>query len=150
MPYFELTELAALIPSTWLVGALDDSASGAAEMFEAARAAAEGEINGWIGLRYPLPIDPVPPFVKDAAMKMAAEICYARRGQIEAFPWVTALAVLRGTATQPGTLSKIAAGEIPLYPLVAPAPGASTRPGATSSISGERSKVHSHRGSTAC
>ena len=98
--------------------------------------------------RYPLPIDPVPPFIKDAAMKIAAEICYARRGQIEAFPWTAALAVLRGTNAQPGVLQQIASGKVPLYPLIAPAPGASAKSG--SSISAERSKVHSRGGSTLC
>ncbi len=148
MPYFELTELEALIPAEWLLQALDDENSGTAEMFEAARSAAEGEINGWIGLRYLLPIDPVPPFIKDAALKLAAELCYARRGQIEQFPWTNALNVLRGNLTAPGVFARIATGEIPLYPLAAPAAGAATK--SAPAVSGERSKVHTRHGSTMC
>ena len=61
-------------------------------------------------------ISPVPLFIKQAAMKFAAELCYARRGAADQFPWKEAVTVLRGNGMVTGTMTKIATGEIPLFP----------------------------------
>lgn len=108
--YFEIEKLEALIPADWLIGSLDDDANGSAEMFDSAREVAEDEINGYIGLRYELPLGTVPLFIKSGALYLAAEVCYARRGQSEAFPWA------ENTKTLRSMLKSIARGEVPLYP----------------------------------
>lgn len=138
--YFELADLEPLIPGDWLLGSLDDDSSGTAEMFEGARKVAEDEINGLVGLRYELPLDPVPLFISSGALHIAAEVCYSRRGQGEAFPWKGQCSSLRAL------LREIARGETPLYPKS----GGNTKAKGTSKAYTEPSKVHSSGGRTGC
>lgn len=138
--YFELADLEALIPGDWLLGALDDSSSGTAEMFNAARQAAEDEINGLVSLRYELPLDPVPLFIKSGSLYIAAEVCFNRRGQQESFPWKDNCAALRKL------LREIARGETPLYPKS----GDGAKAKGSSKAYTEPSKVHSASGRTGC
>lgn len=133
--YFEIEKLEALIPATWLLGALDDDGNGTAEMFEEARTVAEEEINGHLGLRYELPLDPVPLFVQSVALYLAAELCYARRGEAEAFPFKDKVENARSL------LTKIAEGKVPLYPK---SDGGSKAKGAAKAYVGVN-KVHSDR-----
>lgn len=133
--YFEIEKLEALIPSTWLLGALDDDGNGTAEMFDEARTVAEQEIDGHIGLRYALPLDPVPLFVQSVALYLAAELCYARRGEAEAFPFKDKVENARAL------LTKIAEGKVPLYPK---ADSGSKAKGAAKAYVGVN-KVHSDR-----
>lgn len=138
--YFELSGLEALIPADWLLGALDDDSSGTAEMFDQARQAAEDEINGYVGLRYELPLDPVPLFIKSGAVYIAAEVCYNRRSQGDVFPWKDNCKALRAL------LREIARGETPLYPKT----GEGSKAKGSSKAYTEPSKVHSSSGRTGC
>ena len=133
--YFDIEKLEALIPATWLISALDDDANNSAEMFDQARQVAEDEINGLIGLRYALPLEPVPLFIQSGALYIAAEVCYNRRGESEAFPWKDNVKGLRSL------LKDIARGDVPLYPK----DGEKAVAKGKSKAYVERSKVHSNR-----
>lgn len=135
MPYFTFDELTALIPEGWLVESLDDDASGTAELFSEVQASAENAVNAPLSLRYAVPV-PSTPFIKRAALLIAAETCYARRGQMERFPYKDEL---NGKDGQKGgvrhMLEQIAKGEMQLAPaLVAANPSGAiiTEPSRTS------------------
>ncbi len=118
MDYFTFAELTALIPEGWLVESLDDDASGNAELFSEVQDSAGNAVNAMLSLRYAVPV-PATPFIRRAALLIAAETCYARRGQVERFPYCEEL---NGKDGQKGgirhMLEQLARGEMQLSPTV--------------------------------
>ncbi|BET67206.1 hypothetical protein ASA1KI_21240 [Opitutales bacterium ASA1] len=111
--YTTMTEMNALIPSAFLVQALDDDRDGVADASAWADVlrAASDEINGVLGTKYPVPFaNPVPALVLDAARVFCAELLYNRRGFSgeEKNPWAARAAAIRKT------LQAIAKGDLPL------------------------------------
>lgn len=130
MAYFTLTELKALVPDGWVTDALDDDANGSGEQFAEVLAVAEKEVNGILGLRYDVPLSPVPDAVSTIALYIAAEIVYGRRGMADRYPYKDATGIHRRT------LRDIGAGTLPLSPT-------KDRKDASISIISEASKTHS-------
>jgi hypothetical protein len=130
MAYFTFDELKGIVPDGWVTAALDDDANGDAEQFDVVQAVAEKEVNGVVGMRYAVPLNPVPEVLSTIAVYIAAEIVYGRRNQIEHFPYVDKLAVMRRQ------LRDIGAGTLPLTPT-------KDREKASVSIISEGSRVYS-------
>lgn len=115
MSYFVLSDLEALIPSGWVVEALDDDADGESDalLFDQVRTLAEAEVNGKIGRRYAVPLSPaegssLAQWLKHAAAMLAAGICYKRREVWDRCPYRDEIGDIRKD------LDKIAAGDMPL------------------------------------
>lgn len=90
MPYFEHSDLTALIPAAFLAQALDDDNDGREDAFEAVRSAVSGDVDAALASRYAVPFTVVPVVVKRAAITLACELCYSRRGvPNEQNPWFT-------------------------------------------------------------
>jgi hypothetical protein len=121
MAYFTFAELTALIPEGWLTASLDDESSGDSASFEVVQASAEDAVNAILSVRYAVPVAATP-FVKRAALLIAAETCYNRRQQGNIFPYKEEL---NGKDGQKGgiryMLEQIAKGEMDLAPSVTPA-----------------------------
>lgn len=116
MPYATYNDIAALIPPAFLVQALDDNGDGAADdgVFDLVLGQVSDDINGYLGLRYALPLgEPYPDIVVSAARVFVAEKLYKRRGTAdEANPW-------SAEASQKRTILKdISLGKAPLSPTI--------------------------------
>jgi phage gp36-like protein len=83
MAYFELSDLEALIPPTFLTQALDDDADGEIDAFTAVQAQACRMVDEILESRFSVPFNPVPNKIKGAAVLFACWLCYARRGTPE-------------------------------------------------------------------
>jgi hypothetical protein len=128
MPYIELADMQAALPPEITENLLDDHGVGLGDAAAWAKivAAVSREIDGKLGMRFAVPLSPVPAVVHDAAFVLAAEALYHRRGYYgEANPWTARAQGIRGTqgqqGGQPGLLDRIATGEIPLTAAAEPA-----------------------------
>lgn len=116
MPYLMLSQLSAVLPPQFLVQALDDDGDGNADpgVWESVVAAVSTEIDGNLGSRFATPFaNPIPAVVADAALKLAAEALYLRRGfgsEEKPNPWAARAKEARAR------LAAIAAGDQPLTP----------------------------------
>jgi phage gp36-like protein len=83
--YCTLDDLRAQVPEAVLVDLTDDEGTGAinADRVNAAIASASSEIDGYCQSRYPVPFDPVPPFIKKLAVDITLYNLFARRGYDE-------------------------------------------------------------------
>ena len=123
MPYVQLSDLAGSIPSEFLTQALDDNRDGTIDepVFDGIVADVGNQIDGYIGLRYAIPLVPnltlypntygYPPVLTNAARVFTLEQLYKRRGVTdEKNPWAA-------QAGQTRTLLKaISLGQSPLAP----------------------------------
>lgn len=130
MPYVTLTDLQGKIPGPFLSEALDDGPDiTPASVWDLIAAGVGKEIDGILGTRYPVPFsNPVPAVVSRAAIVLASEAIFLRRGKDEN-PYTKQAAAVRNQ------LGKIGSGEQPLAPVALRAqPTAILAPsGATSS-----------------
>lgn len=112
MPYVELADLQAVIPTAWLTESLDDDGDGVIDAWTAVQAGACRAVDAILGGRFSTPFtDPVPAIVREAAFQFAAESCYTRRGvPFDQNPFGKSASTIRAQ------LRQIAAGEIPLDP----------------------------------
>ena len=121
MAYFQLSDLAGIIPSEFLTQALDDTNSGQINqaLFNQIAQDVSDVIDGYLGTRFAVPFqtNPVtglyPPFVFNAAKKLCAEQLYKRRGITDdKNPWSAECSQLR-------TMMKaMALGDAPLDPSI--------------------------------
>jgi phage gp36-like protein len=95
--YFTLQDLEALIPSAFLVQALDDDNDGVMDAFEVVKTQAQSEVDAYLEPRFSVPLaGRIPRLVNKAATTLAAELCYRRRGTPdESNPWAKAGAAMR-------------------------------------------------------
>jgi phage gp36-like protein len=114
MPYVELSDLEAVIPSGFLTEALDDDNDGVIDAWTAVQAAACRAVDAILGKRFAVPFtDPAPATVREAAFLFAAEACYTRRGvEFDKNPFGKSAAAARSD------LRAIARGDEPLAPSV--------------------------------
>lgn len=83
MPYIEQSELSGLLPTEFVIEALDDDEDGAADAAAWAEVVAEVQeaIDGPLSTRFPTPFaEPLPKILKRCARYFAVEQLYARRG----------------------------------------------------------------------
>lgn len=81
--YATLQQVASLIPSELILGALDDNRDGAVDedVSLAMQTAVDSEIDSLLGQRYPVPFAaPLPSVVSNAAIVLRCEALYLRRG----------------------------------------------------------------------
>lgn len=102
--YFTYDDLKALIPGAFLLQALDDDGDGVIDAFEIVRDQAQGEVDAHLSARFAVPITSnVPPIAKRAAMILAAELCYQRRGTPpDQNPWAKQAEAMRKTLVMIG------------------------------------------------
>ena len=128
--YVALSDLQALVPGPFISEALDDGESiTPSEVWDSVASAVGKEIDGILGGRYAVPfVPPVPAVVTRAAVVLAGETLYLRRGKTDN-PFTEGAKAVRDQ------LNKIGFGEQPLAPIVQRAqPTAILAPaGATSS-----------------
>jgi phage gp36-like protein len=105
MAYIEQTDLAGKIPPSILLKAVDDNGDGVedAGIWTAIATSVDETIDGYLEMRFFLPLPAVPKFIKDTARILACEACYDRVGfSGEKNPWSerakAALAVLERIA----------------------------------------------------
>ncbi len=111
--YCDLSDIQAIIPPDFLTQALDDDGDGIADAGALVIAGACREVDAILGVRYTVPLDPVPPVATHAAVTLAAEACYLRRGAAgDKNPYHAAAAAVRQQ------LRDIAAGALPLDPSI--------------------------------
>lgn len=147
MPYVTLAQIRAALPAEITAQLLDEHGSGApdAGTWAEVLAAVETEIDGKLAARFTLPLPgPTPVILRYAALTLAAELLYQRRGYHgESNPWTKRAELVRGTqgqqGGQPGLLDRIVGGEVPLTASTAPA-----KPQATAITS--PAKTHSQGG----
>lgn len=127
MSYVTLAQMKSVLPADLFAQLLDDSGSGVADptLWPEIVAAVTQEIDGKLGMRYPLPLTSVPPVIVHAALVLAAEAVYQRKNFYgDANPWAARANGIRGTlgqqGGQPGLLDRIASGETPLTPALKP------------------------------
>jgi len=116
MPYFTWADLTNEIPEDFAIQALDEAgtatvAADVEDAFAVLRTAASEDVDSYLEGRYAVPLTgTIPLAVKRAAILLAAQGCYARRGAPERFPKPKQLeAALR-------TLEKIRDGKTQLTP----------------------------------
>jgi phage gp36-like protein len=114
MSYFALSDLEALIPGDFLTQALDDDGDGVADAWQIVQTAACREVDAILGVRYAVPLPaPYPAVAVHAAVTLAAEACYLRRGMTdEKNPFSKSADAVRKQ------LREIAAGALPLDPQI--------------------------------
>jgi len=109
--YTTLDQVQALIPGEFLTQSLDDNGDGVIDAWDSVSAAVDTRINGILGTRYAVPFSPVPPVVADAALMLACEMCYGRRGvSAKENPFAAQAEQTRKL------LAEIAAGDMALFP----------------------------------
>ena len=84
MAYSTITDIKKLLPEEALIELTDDENTGAvndARVTEAI-AAADAEIDGYVGGRYGVPLSPVPTAIKRLSVDMAVYHLYSRRQEI--------------------------------------------------------------------
>ncbi len=122
MAYVTSAQLRAALPPEMTAQLLDDHGTGEADSsaWSEIQAAVQTEIDGKVGMRYPVPFtDPAPAVIRNAAFILAAELIYQRKGFFnDGNPWTKRAQDIRGTqgqqGGQPGLLDRIASGEVPL------------------------------------
>ena len=80
MAYCTRADLEQRIPLARLVELTDDDGTGMVDQdrIDEAIGAAQGEVDGYLAERYPVPLDPVPPLVKAACADIAIYHLYSR------------------------------------------------------------------------
>jgi phage gp36-like protein len=146
MPYVTLDQMKAVLPAEICAQLLDDLGSGvpSGNVWSQVIAQVQAEIDGKLAMRYPLPLDPVPLVIHNAAVVLAAELLYQRKNfHGEKNPWFARANSIRGTLGQPGgqagLLDRLASGEITLTAEAKPAKPAGsviTEPAKTTSATG--------------
>lgn len=118
MAYIVYAQIYAWIPQPKVNDALDDDGDGKADAgaLDQIIANACQEVDGYLQGRYPVPFaGVVPSVVQAAAIAFACEAIAARREAIgEKNPFAQKALLYRGTAANPGLLTKIANRELPL------------------------------------
>lgn len=102
--YFSQSDLEALIPSAFLIQALDDDNDGVIDAFAVVQTQAQGEVDAYLEPRFAVPLTgSIPRLVNKAAVTIAAELCYRRRGTPDADnPWVSTAKAMRTLLTKIG------------------------------------------------
>lgn len=112
MAYTSQTDIEAVLPPKFLTDALDDDANGTADagILTAVLGVVDNEINGLITPTVELPLSsPYPARIKHAALVLACDVLYRRRGiPDEGNPWAE-----RATAIRTD-LEKVGRGELAL------------------------------------
>lgn len=106
--YLALTDLNGQIPPQFIIQALDDDNDNVIDAWEQVQAAVQNEIDAALEGRYvvPLTFDPMPRTINRAAVALACEMCYRRRGTSDDVnPWKGRADAARKT------LAAIAAGD---------------------------------------
>ncbi|WP_395737419.1 phage protein Gp36 family protein [Prosthecobacter sp.] len=88
--YLQLTDLNGQIPPQFIIQALDDDNDGVIDAWDAVREAVQSEIDAALEGRFvvPLTFSPMPRIINRAAVALACEMCYRRRGTADAEnPW---------------------------------------------------------------
>lgn len=88
--YLALADLNGQIPPQFLISALDDDNDGTIDAWEVVRVAVQDDIDAALEGRFvvPLTFEPMPKVVKRAAVAFACELCFRRRGTLDADnPW---------------------------------------------------------------
>ena len=136
--YVLLADMTAEIPLKHIIEALDDDGDGAADSgaWEGVAKAVATEIDGILGVRYPVPFaNPLPAAITSAAQVLAGEKLYTRRAhQTEATNPFAARAKAMRTR-----LEAIAKGDVPLHPEI-------KRAAPSASLVSEPSRASSTRG----
>jgi len=93
MAYVVQSDLEGMIPSDFLVQALNDSGEegGDAAGWEKVAQAVQDQLDALLSVSYSVPLaEPYPALVKQAAKVLAASLCYKRRGKTgDGNPWET-------------------------------------------------------------
>ena len=141
MSYVVQTDIEAMIPSDFLVQALNDSGEEGGESagWVKVAQAVDDQINALLSVGYTVPlVSPCPTLIKEAAKVLAASLCYKRRGKTgDGNPWGTS------EANWIKRLEKIGKGEELVPELLAQKLGASPSGGAVIS---EDSKLYNSAG----
>jgi hypothetical protein len=130
------SDLAAIIPPAYILGALDDDGDGIADagLWDTVCLAADRMINSRLAPRFSVPLNPAPDIIIEAKKVFLAEMIYLRRGVSgEQNPWTDQAAALRKR------LERIASGDEELT-----AGSASARPGGA--LISEPSKLYQPNG----
>lgn len=118
MPYISYPQIYAWIPKPKVEDALDDDGDGVADpgSLDQIIANACQEVDGYLQGRYAVPFSSViPSVVQAAAIAFACEAIAARREAIgEKNPFAAKALLYRGTAANPGLLTRISNRELPL------------------------------------
>lgn len=82
MPYIELSDLKGEIPTQHLVQALDDDGDGEIDAWPEVQTASCEDVDALLEGRFPVPItlSPLPRIIKRAAVAIACDRVYRRRG----------------------------------------------------------------------
>jgi phage gp36-like protein len=82
MPYIELSDIKSEIPTQHLVQALDDDGDGEIDAWAEVQTAACEDVDALLEGRFavPLTLSPLPRIIKRAAIAIACDRCYRRRG----------------------------------------------------------------------
>src|SRR4051794_14371376 len=115
-PYILIGDLEGMIPGSFLIESLDDNQDGAADpaVINLVLNQASDGVDAILGVRFSVPLEnPLPATVIQAAKAFAAELLYQRRGKTPEQTPFTGLA-----DKSRAFLGKIAAGDLPLSPVV--------------------------------
>lgn len=119
MAYTTQSALASRVPPTFIVQALDDNGDGEADegLWDLVSSGVDAQINGRLEGRYAVPLaEPFPAVVTEAALVLAAEALYLRRGLSgDQNPWSKQANDIRAR------LERIGAGKEALKNEIAPA-----------------------------
>ncbi len=117
MPYCTQADLLALIPEKELAQLTAETGNTPdAEVVAAAIAKADAEIDGYLGLRYVLPLAATPPQIKSLSEDMAVYHLYSRRGimaEVRRQKYRDAVAFLKDVGGGRAEIHDLAGAEIP-------------------------------------
>lgn len=107
MPYVTQSDLESRVPAAFITQALDDNGDGEADagLWDKVAAAVDAQINGRLEGRYAVPLAaPLPSVVTEAALVLAAEALYLRRGLSgDQNPWAKQAEAVRERLERIGT-----------------------------------------------
>jgi len=85
MPYCTLSDILGRIDETTVIQLTDDEGTGAVvtERVDQAIADADEEINGYVGTRYAVPMNPVPAILRKLSVDIAIHNLFGRRSRKE-------------------------------------------------------------------
>lgn len=137
MAYTTREAIEANVQPDWLAQALDDDGDGVedAGLLDRIISTAATEVDGYLATRYATPVSPTPPVVATAALALACETLWQRRGHSgQANPWADRAEAARGR------LEALRDGKESL------GPGYAVRATTTNSIETEPSRIHDPAG----
>ena len=112
MSYFLRSELEAKVPASIILQALDDDADGVEDVgnWDLLVADVQRQIDGRLEAQFAVPLaEPLPQVIREAAVILAAETIFLRRGKGgDDNPWVNQANAMRAR------LEKIGAGDLPM------------------------------------